>query len=85
MSVLGTFRTGPMGPAVHCFAITPHDTNPLPVIPKAIRANTAGDVVFRALDSDADVTMTLVAGEVIVVVTEFVRATGTTADLHGFA
>lgn len=85
MSDLGQYRGVSSGPATAVFAITPHDTNPLITRPKAIRANTAGTVVFRALDSAADVTMTLAAGEVISAVITHVRATGTTASLHGFA
>lgn len=85
MSDLSNFRTGLSAPAVHCFAITPDNTAALPHMAKAIRANTAGNVVFRALDSAADVTMTLAAGEVLPVVITHVRASGTTATLHGFA
>lgn len=85
MSDLSNFRTGVSGPAVHCFAITPDNVNPLPHIAKAIRANTAGNVVFRALDSANDVTMALAAGETLPVVITHVRATGNTATLHGFA
>lgn len=79
------FPTGPMGPATHIFAITPHDTNPLPAPCKAIRANTAGNVVLRANDSTADVTLAMAAGEIIPVICTHVRATGTTATLHGIA
>lgn len=81
-----SFPTGPMGPATHVFAVTPSDTNPLPFPCKALRANTAGNVVFRAIASAADVTLAVAAGELLppVIVTH-VRATGTTASLHGFA
>jgi hypothetical protein len=75
MSDLGQYRTGLMAPAVHAFAITPHNTDPLPQMPKAIRANTGGNVVFRALDSTADVTMTLAAGEVLPVIITHIRTT----------
>lgn len=85
MSDLSSFRTGPGGPAVHVFAITPNDVTALPVIPKAFRANTAGTVTFRAIDSGADVTMDVLAGETVAVITSHIRATGTTATLHGFA
>lgn len=80
-----SFRTGPQGPAAHCFAITPHDTNPLPSPINAIRANAAGTAVLRFLDSQADVTLTMLAGETIRGIITHVRATGTTATLHGFA
>lgn len=81
-----SFPTGPMGPATHVFAITPHNSNALPFPCKALRANTAGNVVFRAINSPDDVTLAVAAGELLppVIVTH-VRATGTTATLHGFA
>lgn len=80
-----SFPTGLSGPATHVFAITPHDSNPLPSPCKAIRANTAGNVVFRAQDSAADVTMAVAVGDVIFALVTHVRATGTTATVHGFA
>ncbi len=80
-----TFRGGPQGPAYDCFAIVPNNTNPLPKTPKAIRANTAGAVVLRMIDSDADVTLTMLAGETVYGIVTHVRDTGTAATLHGFA
>lgn len=85
MSVLSQFRTGPMGPAVHCFTITPHDTNPLPVVPKAIRAGGAGTITLRALDSATDVAHPVADGEVIPVVATHIRATGTDVSVIGYA
>jgi hypothetical protein len=82
---LPTFRTGPLGPATHIFAITPHDTNALPAVAKKIRANTNGNVVLRALESGADVTLAVTAGQEIDAIVTHVRATGTTATVHGFA
>lgn len=73
-----------VAPARRMFAITPHDTNEVDPIPKAIRANAAGSVTLRAVDSTADVTFAVVAGEVVDVRARFVRAS-TTAPLHGFA
>lgn len=80
-----SFPTGLAGSATHIFAITPHDINALPSRIKAIRANTAGNVVLRAQDSPSDVTLTMAAGEVLPVLVTHVRATGTTATVHGFA
>lgn len=79
---LPSFPTGMTGPATHIFAITPHDTNPQPPM-KAIRANTAGNVVLRTQDSAADVTLAMAAGETLVALVTHVRATGTTATVHG--
>ncbi len=73
------------GPARFIFAITPHATNPLALVTKAIRADTAGTVAFRAVGSTVDVSITMSAGEVLAVRAEFVRVAGTTAALHGLA
>ena len=73
-------------PGRQVFLITPHDTNPLATVPKAIRANGAGNIVFRTVGSAADVTLAVVAGEVLAMRAEYIRATGTTvASIHGIA
>lgn len=78
------FPTGLTGPATHCFAVTPHATNPQPDM-KALRANTAGTVALRMKDSPADVSLDLDKGEYVIGIVTFIRVTGTTATLHGFA
>jgi hypothetical protein len=83
---LSNFRTGPMGPAVHVYVITPHETDPLPAPVKGIRAGAAGTITFRALDSTDDVAHPVVAGEIIPAVITHVRLTGTDAGvLIGYA
>lgn len=68
-------------PARAAFAIVPHDANELSILPKGIYVGTGGDVVLRAVDSDADVTYrNLANGSYIGVRVQFVRATGTTAQ-----
>jgi len=80
------YRTGMLGPATHGFVITPHDTNPLAVVPRAIRADAAGEVTLRLVDSAADITINMVAGEVFFGLVTHVRDTGTDAIvLHGLA
>lgn len=64
-------------PARHCFVITPHATNELPIIPKAIRAPSDGVITLRAVDSDEDVAHPVLEGEVINVRVRFVRESGT--------
>lgn len=62
------------------FAVTPHDTDALPTIPKALYVGTAGDLVLRGAGGAADVTFRNVgAGQVLDVRASHVRATGTTA------
>lgn len=74
-------------PARHCFVITPHATNELPIIPKAIRAPSDGVITLRAVDSDEDVAHPVLAGEVIDVRARYVRAAGTsvTGTIIGYA
>lgn len=61
------------------FAVVPHDVNPLPVLPKALRVGQGGTLVLRGVDVTQDVTLLNVAnGEVIDIRASHVRATGTT-------
>lgn len=67
-------------PARRPFTITPHDSEPLAIVPKALRVGNGGTIVLRGIDAAADVTFVNVAdGEVLDVRAEYVRATGTTA------
>ena len=74
-------------PARQAFTITPHDSDELALLPRAIYVGTGGVLVLRAVDSAADVTLkNLAAGQVIDIRARFVRATGTTAaDLVALA
>lgn len=66
-------------PARRAFAITPHDTQPLPLVTKGLCVGGAGAVVLRAMDSDADVTLNVVAGQLLPIRITHIRASGTTA------
>lgn len=70
-------------PARNVFLIAPHATNPLASLPKAIRCDVAGTIAYRAVDDAADVSMTMVAGEVLAVRVAYVRVAGTTGTFHG--
>lgn len=62
------------------YAVTPHDTNALTEVPKAIYVGTAGNVVLRGVGASADVTFkNVTAGQILDVVPSHIRATGTTA------
>lgn len=70
-----------MAPSRNPFAVVPHDTSPLPVIPKAIRIGQGGTLVLRGVDASEDVTLLNVAnGEVIDIRASHIRATGTTCS-----
>ena len=63
------------------FAVVPHDSNALPIVPKALYVGTGGHVVLRGVDSSVDVAFRNVAsGQVIDVRALYVRAAGTTAS-----
>lgn len=69
------------------FAVVPHDTDELPVVPKALYVGTGGHVALRGVDGAADVLFrNVAAGQVLDVRARFVRAAGTTAaDIVGLA
>lgn len=69
------------------FAITKHDTNPLPEVTRCIYVGAAGDLKVRGVEDSADVTFKAVpVGTTIVGQFTHVRSTGTTAaDLVGQA
>lgn len=66
-------------PARQAFAVTPHATNEVDPLPKALLIGGAGNIVLRAVDSAADVTIAVVAGQLLPIRAQFVRASGTTA------
>lgn len=74
-------------PARDAFAITPHATNEVNPLPKAIYVGTGGTIVLRAADGTADVTLKNVAsGQIVDIRARFIRAAGTTAaDIVGLA
>lgn len=83
----GTYTDTTGTPSRAPYAITPHDSNELPLVPKAIYVGTGGNVTLRGVDGAADVVFKNVAnGQVIDVRATHVRATGTTAaDLVALA
>ena len=66
-------------PARAAYAVVPDDTAPLSRLPKALLIGVSGSIVLRAVDSDADVSMSVLAGQVVPIRAAYVRATGTTA------
>lgn len=70
-------------PARQAFPITPSDTAAIEPLPKGILVSTDGILVFRAVDSDTDITLTVSAGSILPIRVQYVRATGTTAQVIG--
>lgn len=67
-------------PAVAHYAITPSDTDDLPVRPRAVYVNSGGTAVLQDNDGEA-VSYDVVAGMVLSMRPMRVLATGTTAQL----
>jgi len=76
-----------IAPAREAFPITPDDAANIPRATKAVYVGSGGNIVLRAVGSDADVVFrNVAAGSVLAVRLSAVRATGTTAnDLIGLA
>ena len=67
-------------PSAAPFAISPHDTNALTRLCKAIYVGSGGTIILRAPGSDTDVAFVGVpSGMVLPVRASHIRATGTTA------
>lgn len=74
------FTDSPNAPSRSVLAVTPHDANALPQLPKALYIGTGGDVTLRCVDDAVDVTFRNVpSGALIRARARHVRATGTTA------
>lgn len=69
-------------PATRTASITPHDSNALPDIPKAIYVGGAGDIAMRGMNGGSDqIWKNVPAGSILPFRASHVRATGTTATL----
>jgi len=67
-------------PSENAYAVTPSNTDPLPVTPKYLYVGGAGQVTLRTLDPAADVVFENVPpGGYLYVRASHVRAAGTTA------
>jgi hypothetical protein len=66
-------------PATHAVAVTPHDSNALTDIPKALYVGSGGTIVMRGVAGTADTTWNNVpSGTILPFRARHVRATGTT-------
>lgn len=82
MTAVDTFATsgkGSEGPARHAFAITPHATNELTYVTRALYVGAAGDVAAVMAGGEAVTFVGLAAGVAHPLRVKAVRVTGTTA------
>jgi len=70
----------PSSPARHAFAVSPSDSVSLSPLPKALFVGGAGTITLRTIDSPADVTLEVQAGQILPLRALYVRANGTTAS-----
>lgn len=75
--------TGRSSPARRHLAIAPSDSADLPVIPRVIYCQTAGNVAIRDV-AGVDVTYTVMAGQILPFSAQRVLSTGTTATVVGW-
>ncbi len=67
-------------PARQAVAVTPHDSNAIPDIPKALYIGTGGNLTMRGAGGAADqLWKNVPSGTVLPFRAQYVRATGTTA------
>lgn len=67
-------------PATRASAVTPHDSNALTDIPKALFVGTGGHIAMRGVNGSADqLWKNVPSGAVLPYRAQYVRATGTTA------
>lgn len=67
-------------PGRRAAVITPHDSNEIPEVPRAIYVGTGGQITMRGIDGSADtVWKNVPAGSLIPFRPQYVRAAGTTA------
>lgn len=74
------FADNVSAPSTRGVAVTPHDSNALADVPKALFIGSGGNLVARGVGGGADVTFAnLPAGSLLPFRALYVRATGTTA------
>lgn len=70
----------PSAPASRAESVSPHDSNALSDIPKALYVGTGGNITMRGVSGGADrVWKNVPAGAILPFRAQYVRATGTSA------
>lgn len=84
MDEFASFTKGLTSPATRHFAITPSDTEDLPVLPRVIFCQTAGTLVVRDADG-VELPYTMLAGDRLEFRGVRVLLTGTTGSYYGWS
>ena len=78
--IFATLGDTTSAPSTKALGVTPHDTNPLTDIPKALYVGTAGNIIMRGVNGAADqLWKNVPAGAILPFRAQYIRATGTTA------
>lgn len=78
------FAASITGPATHAFTVTPHATNPLADVTRALWIGVGGNVTCRLSGSGSDVTFLNVPdGTLLPIRATHVRATSTASNIIG--
>ncbi|MGE0776195.1 MAG: hypothetical protein AB7G25_17725 [Sphingomonadaceae bacterium] len=75
-----TLGDSPSAPSTYALAVTPHDSNALTDIPKALFVGTGGNIMMRGKNGTADqLWKNVPSGAILPFRAQYIRATGTTA------
>jgi type 1 fimbria pilin len=75
-----TLGDSPSAPSTYALAVTPHDSNALTDIPKALFVGTGGNIMMRGKNGAADqLWKNVPSGAILPFRAQYIRATGTTA------
>jgi len=82
--VFSRFRQENFSPLTHAVAVTPHNTNELSYVTRAVYVGGLGDVAVTMQDSGNVTFADVPAGTILPIRVKIVKATGTTAtDIIG--
>lgn len=75
----GSYEVLPEGPARHAAAVTPHDTNELTNVTRAIYVGGSGNVKVTTIGGETATFTAVPAGAVLPIAAKIIWSTGTTA------
>lgn len=74
------FQTHDVSPVTNAVAVTPHNTNELSYVSRALYVGTGGDIAVTMQDSGSVTFVDVPTGTLLPIRVKIVKATGTTAS-----